>query len=148
MNLHWALKTFEELSNVELYKILQLRSSVFVVEQNCAFQDMDDNDQGSWHLCAWHNNELVAYTRLLPPGASYTEASIGRVVNSKSARGKSIGKELMQRSIEGIYTLFGRTAIKIGAQLYLKKFYESFGFKQVSDIYLEDDIEHIKMLLA
>ncbi|MFT3945832.1 MAG: GNAT family N-acetyltransferase [Agriterribacter sp.] len=148
MNLHWTLKTFEELSNTELYKILQLRSAIFVVEQNCVFLDMDNQDQASWHLCAWNNDELVAYTRLLPPGTLYTEASIGRVVSSKTVRGKSIGKALMQRSIDGIYVLFGKTAIKIGAQLYLKKFYESFGFRQVSDIYLEDGIEHIKMLLV
>ncbi|MFT3749789.1 MAG: GNAT family N-acetyltransferase [Agriterribacter sp.] len=146
MDLRWTLKKFEELTSIELYKILQLRSAVFVVEQNCAFQDMDDKDQASWHLCAWSNDALVAYTRLLPPGISYTEASVGRVVNAKVVRGKSIGKELMQRSVDAIYTLFGKSAIKIGAQLYLKKFYESFGFKQVSDIYLEDDIEHIKML--
>lgn len=148
MELHWTLKKFEALTTVELYKILQLRTAVFVVEQHCVFQDMDNNDQASWHLCAWHNNEPVAYTRLLPPGISYKEASIGRVLSSKAVRGKSIGKELMQRSIEGIHELFGRAPIKIGAQLYLKNFYEGFGFKQVSDIYLEDDIEHIKMLLA
>lgn len=146
MELRWTLKKFEELTNIEVYKILQLRSAVFVVEQNCAFQDIDDNDQASWHLCAWHNDELVAYTRLLSPGTSYTEASIGRVVSSKIVRGKSIGRELMQRSIDAIHILFGTSAIKIGAQLYLKKFYESFGFKQVSDVYLEDNIEHIKML--
>ncbi|MBN8789354.1 MAG: GNAT family N-acetyltransferase, partial [Terrimonas sp.] len=83
---------------------------------------------------------------LLSPGTSYTEASIGRVVSSQIVRGKSIGRELMQRSIDAIHILFGTSAIKIGAQLYLKKFYESFGFKQVSDVYLEDNIEHIKML--
>ena len=147
MELCWTLKKFNELTNTELYKILQLRTAVFVLEQHCVFQDMDNKDQASWHLCAWNNNELVAYTRLLPPGLAYTEASIGRVINSKTVRGKSIGKALMQRSIAAVYELFGKTPIKIGAQLYLKKFYEGFGFKQVSDIYLEDHIEHIKMLL-
>lgn len=148
MELHWSLKKFEELTNIELYKILQLRTQVFVVEQNCVFQDMDDKDQLSWHLCAWHNNELAAYTRLLPPGLSYAESSIGRVVTSQNARGKKAGKELMRHSIDAAYELFGKTNIKIGAQFYLKKFYESLGFKQVSDIYLEDGIEHIKMLLS
>lgn len=147
MKLRWTLKTFEELTNIELYKILQLRSDVFVVEQHCLYRDMDDKDQHSWHLCAWNNTgELVAFTRLLPPGISYDEASIGRVLTSKTVRGKDIGKELMSRSIDAVYELFGKTNIKIGAQLYLKKFYESFGFKQVSDVYFEDNIEHIKML--
>ena len=148
MKLHWTLKTFEELTNSELYKILQLRSAVFVIEQRCIFQDADNKDYYSWHLCAWHNNELVAYTRLIPPGISYEEASIGRVLSSNSIRGKTIGKELMKRSIDAIYNLFGKTPVKIGAQLYLKKFYEGFGFKQVSDVYLEDEIDHIKMLLS
>lgn len=146
MELRWTLKKFEDLTNIELYKVLQLRTAVFVVEQLCVFQDMDDKDQQSWHVCAWNNDELVAYTRLLPPGLAYPEPSIGRVITSTSVRGKSAGKQLMQQSIDAVYQLFGQTAIKIGAQLYLKKFYESFGFKQVSDIYLEDDIEHITML--
>lgn len=148
MELSWTLKKFEELKNEELYKILQLRTEIFVLEQHCVFQDMDDKDQHAWHLCAWHHNILVAYTRILPPGISYTEASIGRVLNAKSVRGKNVGKALIQRSIDATYQLFGKTNIKIGAQLYLKKFYESFGFKQVSEVYLEDEIEHIKMLLS
>lgn len=148
MELSWTLKKFDELSNIELYRILQLRSEVFVIEQHCNYRDLDDKDQDSWHLCAWQDDKLVAYTRLLPPGLSYKEASIGRVLNAKSIRGKNIGKELIQRSIDTVYSLSGKTDIKIGAQLYLKKFYEGFGFKQVSDIYLEDEIEHIKMLLS
>lgn len=147
MQLRWTLTAFNELTIDQLYKIMQLRMAVFVVEQHCIFQDADDKDQHAWHLCAWNDEELVAYTRLLPPGISYTEASIGRVLNAKSVRGKNVGKELMERSIEGVYQLFGKGAIKIGAQLYLKKFYEGFGFATCGDIYLEDEIEHIKMLL-
>ena len=147
MPLHWTLIPFQELTTDQLYKILQLRIAVFVVEQHCIFQDADDKDRQAWHLCGWDGNNLVAYTRVLPPGVSYTEASIGRVLTAKSVRGKNIGKELIQRSIEAAYQLFGKTSIQIGAQLYLQKFYESFGFNRNSDVYLEDDIPHIKMIL-
>jgi ElaA protein len=117
-----------------------------VVEQACIFQDADDKDQEAWHYMAWLDNKLVAYTRLLAPGASYEEASIGRVITSQAVRRTGIGKTLMQHSIEWIYSLFGNGPIQIGAQLYLKKFYESFGFKQTGEVYLEDGIEHIHMI--
>ena len=147
MQLQWTVKKFEELTVHELYKIMQLRMEVFIVEQQCTFLDADDNDQKAWHLCAWNEEKLVAYTRLFAPGIIYREAAIGRVVNAAAERGTGIGKALMERSILAVYQLFGRVPIKIGAQLYLKKFYESFGFLQDSDIYLEDKIEHIKMIL-
>ena len=145
----WIFKKFDELTPGELYACLQLRNEVFVVEQNCVFQDADDKDQICYHLMCWEGKKLLAYTRIAPPGICYEESSIGRVVSSPSVRGKGTGKLLMQKSIELVYSLFGKgSAIKIGAQLYLKKFYESFGFKQSSDIYIEDGIEHIKMLLS
>lgn len=146
MKIRWLLKKFDELTPYELYEILQLRNEVFVVEQNCAFQDADNNDQSAWHLMGFDEKNLVAYTRLLPAGAVYEKASIGRVVTSPAVRRTGVGKELMQQSIDAIYKLFGAQPIKIGAQLYLKKFYESFGFEQISGVYLEDDIEHIYML--
>lgn len=146
MQVQWLLKKFEELTPYQLYAILQLRNEVFVVEQNCVFQDADEKDQQSMHFMGFLNNKLVAYTRLVPPGVAYEEVSIGRVVTSPSVRRSGIGKELMQRSINTIYRLFGEVPIKIGAQLYLKKFYESLGFKQVSEVYLEDGIEHIYMI--
>lgn len=146
MQVQWLLKKFEELTPYQLYAILQLRNEVFVVEQNCVFQDADDKDQQSMHFMGFLNNKLVAYTRLVPPGVAYEEVSIGRVVTSPSVRRSGIGKELMQRSIDTVYRLFGEVPIKIGAQLYLKKFYESLGFKQVSEVYLEDGIEHIYMI--
>jgi len=146
MNIEWQLKNFDELNPYELYAILQLRNEVFVVEQNCVFQDADDNDQKALHLMGFDEKKLVAYTRLLPAGTVYKEASIGRVVTSSSVRRSGVGKKLMQQSIDKLYELFGRQPIKIGAQLYLKKFYQSFGFEQVSDVYLEDGIEHIYML--
>lgn len=144
----WTCKKFEELSNEELYKIIQLRLSVFVVEQNCPYQDCDDKDQESWHMMGWHNNQLMAYSRLIPPGIAYEDPSIGRVVTSKSVRGTRMGKELMVRSVEHAHHLFGKVPITIGAQLYLTRFYESVGFTIISDVYLEDGIEHIKMRLG
>jgi ElaA protein len=146
MPIQWLLKKFEELTPYQLYAILQLRNEVFVVEQNCVFQDADDKDQDSFHLMGFLNNKLVAYTRLVPSGISYEQPSIGRVVTSPSVRKIGAGKELMHQSINAVYNLFGEQPIKIGAQLYLKKFYESFGFKQISDVYDEDGIDHIYML--
>jgi ElaA protein len=120
---------------------------VFVVEQDCVFQDCDDKDQQSYHYMGWQRDKLVAYTRLMPPGIAYANSSIGRVVTSSLVRGNKIGRELMKRSINKMIKLFGKVSITIGAQLYLKNFYESFGFIKTGDIYLEDGIEHIKMQL-
>jgi len=145
MQLDWILKKFESLSPFEVYAVLQLRNEVFVVEQNCVFQDADDKDQESYHLLGYVGNKLVAYTRLVPPGVIYDDASIGRVVTSPSVRRSGAGRELMKNSIAHCYRLFGERPIRIGAQLYLKEFYESFGFHQISDVYLEDGIEHIYM---
>jgi ElaA protein len=144
--MNWKLKKFDDLQPHELYAILRLRNEVFVVEQQCIFQDADEKDQGCYHLMGFIDESLAAYTRLVPPGWIYPEASIGRVVTSPAFRGGGSGKLLMQRSIETCIDLFGQVDIKIGAQLYLKKFYESFGFIQSSAIYLEDNIEHIYML--
>ena len=143
----WSCKSFTELTIEELYKILQLRMEVFVVEQNSVYQDCDDKDQRSYHYMGWQKDKLVAYTRLLPPGIAYPNCSIGRVVTSPLVRGYKIGRELMERSINKTTELFGKASITIGAQLYLKNFYESLGFIKTSDIYLEDGIEHIKMQL-
>lgn len=146
MQIQWIVRKFEELTPLEVYRILQLRNEVFVVEQNCVFQDADDKDQPSFHLMAMKGDRLVAYTRLVPPGIAYEEPSIGRVVTSPSVRGTGIGKELMLRSIKTTEELFGLLPIKIGAQLYLNKFYSSLGFQQCSEVYLEDGIEHIYMI--
>jgi ElaA protein len=142
----WSLKKFHELSALEIYEILKLRSEVFVVEQNCVFLDMDDKDQMAHHLQGRINGQLAAVVRILPPGLAYDEPSIGRVVSSPLFRRKGVGIELMKKAIEQTISLYGEVAIKIGAQLYLKKFYESFGFIQCSETYLEDDIPHIKMI--
>lgn len=142
----WTLVKFDDLSALELYKIMQLRNEVFVVEQNCVYQDADDKDQKGFHFMGWDDETLIAYTRILPPGLSYTEPSIGRVVTAPSARKNGIGRELMIRSIAAVKKLYGELPIKIGAQVYLQKFYTSLGFLQTSAIYMEDNIEHIEMV--
>lgn len=146
MNINWTCKAFNSLTPAELYSILQLRNEVFVVEQSCVYQDCDDKDRQSYHFMGLQQDKLVAYTRLLPAGLAYEEISIGRVVTSPSIRGTKTGKLLMEKSIEKIRELFGSSAIKIGAQLYLKPFYQSLGFIECGGIYLEDGIEHIKMV--
>ncbi|PWU04829.1 MAG: GNAT family N-acetyltransferase [Bacteroidetes bacterium] len=148
MKTEWSIKSFDELTSLELYKIIQLRIEVFVVEQNCPFQDADNKDQTSWHFMGWQSDQLVAYTRIVPPGLAFSEPSIGRVVTSKLVRGTGMGRILMEKSMEELYKLYPSSSIKIGAQLYLKTFYESLGFVTCSDIYLEDGIEHIYMIKA
>ena len=143
----WINKKFDELTLHELYVILQLRSEVFVVEQNCPFLDADNKDFHCYHLCGWADGSLAAYTRLVPPGLAYREMSVGRVVTSIKFRALGYGKILMEESIKTCYHLFGKQAIRIGAQLYLKRFYESFGFVQDSAVYDEDGIDHIEMIL-
>ncbi len=128
MEIQWFLKRFDELTPQQLYAILQLRNEVFVVEQNCVFQDADDKDQDSYHLMGFYQNLLVAYTRIVPPGVIYEQASIGRVVTSTLVRRHGTGKLLMQQSIQSVYELFDKVQIKIGAQLYLKACYQACGF--------------------
>jgi len=144
--MNWILKKFEDLTPFDLYAILQLRNEVFVVEQNCVYQDLDNKDQPSYHLMGWDADKLLAYTRIIPPGIAYTEPSIGRVITSPAARRTGTGKELMHQSIATTKKLYGNLPIKIGAQLYLVKFYTSLGFHSTGAVYLEDGIEHIEMI--
>lgn len=144
----WTCKRFDQLSPQELYGILRLRSEVFVVEQNCVFLDMDDKDQYCHHLMGRQGSLLLGYSRIVPAGISYVESSIGRIVSSPALRRRGIGRELMTESIHTLYALHGKRDIRIGAQYYLKSFYEFFGFVQKGEIYLEDGIEHIEMLLT
>jgi ElaA protein len=145
MELTWTYKSFSELTPAELYAILQLRIEVFCVEQNCVYQDADGKDQQSIHLCGWNGDFLAAYCRILPAGLSYDYPSIGRVVSSPQYRKGGYGRLLMQKAIKKTIELFPAPLIVISAQLYLKAFYESLGFEQVSEVYLEDNIPHIKM---
>ena len=147
MQISWILKKFDELTALELYAIMQLRNEVFVVEQNCVYQDADDKDPLSYHLAGLESGNLVAYCRLIPPGIVYPECSIGRVVSSPKYRKIGAGRKLMQVAIENAFRLFNCNTIKIGAQLYLMEFYASLGFIQCSGQYLEDGIPHIAMLL-
>ncbi|BAV08776.1 ElaA protein [Filimonas lacunae] len=146
MNFSAVCKHFTELTLQELYALLRLRSEVFVVEQNCVFLDMDNKDQECHHLLLWDGNNLVACARLVPPGISYTEMSIGRIVSSPAYRGTGSGQQLVAAAIELCYELFGKANIQIGAQLYLEKFYGSFGFERIGEVYDEDGIDHIHML--
>jgi ElaA protein len=146
--LNWVSKHFNDLTPHELYYIIQLRNEVFVLEQNCIYQDADGKDLKAYHLMGFNENgQLMAYTRMLPAGVSFDEPSIGRVVTHADVRRSGAGKELMKRSIITCYNLFGHQNIRIGAQLYLLSFYESIGFKQIGKVYLEDGIEHIEMIL-
>lgn len=148
MSLTIVSKNFEELSNHELYDILRLRSEVFVVEQTCVFLDLDNKDQQCHHIAFYQNNGIVATARLVPPGLAYEQMSIGRIISSGAVRGTGIGKQLVAFAITECYRIFGEGPIKIGAQLYAKKFYEQFGFEQCSEVYDEDGIDHISMLKA
>ncbi|HET6768113.1 MAG TPA: GNAT family N-acetyltransferase [Chitinophagaceae bacterium] len=141
----WILKKFGELTLDELYSILELRSKVFIVEQNCVYNDPDGNDQVAWHLMGVGEEQLIAYARILPPGVVYTDPAIGRVVTAPSKRKSGLGRELMNRCIKHCEDLFGKTSITLSAQVYLKKFYESLGFSAIGNEYLDDGIPHIKM---
>ena len=145
---NWVCKHFSALTTEELYRLLRLRSEVFVVEQNCVFLDMDNKDLVCDHLMGWRQDQLLGYSRIVPPGISYAESSIGRIVILPAERGSGIGRELMAQSIKALYRLHGKRDIRIGAQYYLKDFYESFGFVQTGEIYPEDGINHIEMLLS
>jgi ElaA protein len=144
--MEYFVKKFSELTTTELYKILQLRSEVFVVEQDCVYQDLDFKDQKSLHILGVKNNRIVAYTRIFKPGDYFDNASIGRVVVAFLERKNSYGHEVMKASIQAIKDYFKVDKITISAQVYLKKFYESHQFKQVGASYLEDGIPHIEML--
>ena len=141
----WTIKRFDELTLDELYDVLQLRNEVFIVEQNCVYKDLDGKDQSAWHLMAVEDDKLVAYTRILPPGVSYDNPAIGRVLTSSSKRRSGLGRELMKRSIEACEKIFGKTFITLSAQVYLRSFYESFHFIAVGEAYLDDGIPHIEM---
>jgi ElaA protein len=145
MPIHWKIKTFEELSTPELYQILRLRSEVFVVEQNCVYQDIDNKDQKALHLFGEFEGEIIAYSRLFQPGDYFEFSSIGRVIVAEKHRDKNYGHELINLSILAIKNQFNEDSITISAQLYLKKFYETHGFIATSETYLEDDIPHIEM---
>ncbi|AWI25179.1 GNAT family N-acetyltransferase [Flavobacterium pallidum] len=146
MELQFKISAFDDLSVSELYQILHLRESVFIIEQDCIYQDLDHKDQKALHVIGKCDGMVVAYSRLFKPGDYFENASIGRVVIDAGFRDRKWGYPLMHTSIDGILQHFGESRIEISAQLYLKKFYENNGFHAISDTYLEDDIPHIRML--
>ena len=146
MELKWKIKPFEALTVHELYDLLKVRSEIFVLEQNCVYLDIDGKDKLALHLIGEYDGKVVAYARLFDSGISFDNASIGRVVVDANYRDRKWGHDLMREAISAIKSNFGKDKITIGAQLYLKKFYESHGFIQTSEMYLEDDIPHIEMI--
>ncbi len=147
MKLDWTIKRFQELSTDELYDILDLRVRVFVVEQNCPYPELDGKDRQSTHVFGREEGgDMVAYSRIVDPGLSYQEPSIGRVLTHQSYRGKGLGDELMEQSMHHIREKFGQVSVKISAQEYLRKYYQNHGFESLSDIYLEDEIPHLEMI--
>ena len=144
--MHWDCLKFHELTAAQLYEILALRSAVFVVEQNCVYQDPDGYDPNALHLMGHRDNNLLCYTRLLAPGVKYEGASIGRVITNTAARGTGLGKQLMTESIKACENHWPGSPISISAQQYLEKFYFELGFKAETDPYMEDGIPHIKMI--
>ncbi|HBO30492.1 MAG TPA: GNAT family N-acetyltransferase [Leeuwenhoekiella sp.] len=140
------IKAFNELTLNSLYEVLQLRAEVFVVEQNCPYQDVDGKDQKAMHILGYHKEQLVAYTRVFKPGYYFDNASIGRVVVKENARQYGFGKDIMKASIAFIEDTLDLSTIELSAQTYLKKFYNDLGFKEIGEGYLEDDIPHIRMI--
>jgi ElaA protein len=140
------VKTFQELTTQELYDLLQLRSEIFVVEQNCVYQDMDGKDQKALHVLGIKKGKIVAYTRTFKPLDYFKQASIGRVVVAKNERQLNYGYDIMKASIKAIEKYYKQTHIKISAQTYLKKFYNNLGFIETGEEYLEDNIPHVAMV--
>lgn len=146
--MQWNFKTFNELTINEFHNILQLRINVFVVEQDCPYEELDSKDKKALHLFAFAEDTpdtIVAYTRIFKPGDYYKEAAFGRVVVHPDFRKQQLGYELIKKTISAIEENFNTSTIKIGAQTYLQKFYQSFSFKQIGDEYMEDGIPHIHM---
>ena len=139
-------KTFQQLTTKELYDLLQLRSEVFVVEQECVYQDLDGKDEKALHVIGKKDNKIVAYTRVFKPGDYFENPSIGRVVVSKEERKHKYGYDIMEASIKVVKEQFNEASIKLSAQTYLKKFYNNLGFKEEGEEYLEDGIPHVVMI--
>ena len=148
MALDWRTITFGELTPAELYAILQLRQDVFIIEQDCIYPDLDNLDPMAAHMSAWRDSEIMAYQRCLPPGVSYPESSLGRIVVAQAGRGLQLGRELVQRGIDYNRSCWPLSNIQIGAQAHLQDFYGSLGFTPLGAEYIEDGIAHRHMVLA
>jgi ElaA protein len=144
--LDWKLKKFNELTIEELYGILKLRNEIFVVEQQCTYQDCDDKDKSAVHLFLRDKDEFITYLRIMEKGVSYNEISIGRVCVNKKYRGKGLSRAMMLEALKYIEENLNEYEVRISAQTYLIEFYKSLGFREVSEEYLEDNIPHVEML--
>jgi ElaA protein len=144
--LDWQWSALSDLSARQLYAILAARVAVFIVEQNCAYQELDGLDFDAEHLVAWSGSDVAGYLRLVAPGARFAEPSLGRIITTQAFRGSGLGRELVARGLERARLRYPGQAVRISAQQYLEKFYRSFGFETVSETYLEDGIPHVEML--
>lgn len=144
-NIIWKIKSFEEITTSELYEIIRARVDVFVVEQDCPYPDLDGYDQQAVHIWAEQDQDVLAYCRIFNNGIKYPETSIGRVLTTEKARGKSLGKQLIQYAVETIENRFHTSEVRISAQDYLLRFYSGFGFVDTGKKYLEDNIPHTEM---
>lgn len=148
-NYTWKIKHFSEITTLELYNLIQLREKVFVVEQDCPYLDVDGKDLDAYHIfCVNQNDAILATSRILKPGVSYPETSIGRVCVAQEARKNKLGKEMMLLCIEFIQNKMQHNEIRLSAQTYLTQFYKDLGFEPIGEIYLEDNIPHIEMYFA
>ena len=146
--LKWQWSSLGDLSAEQVYAILAARVAIFVVEQNCAYQDLDGLDLDAEHLIAWSGREVAGYLRVLAPGTRFEDPSIGRIITTQRFRGTGLGRDLVAKGIERTRLRYPGRLIRISAQSYLEKFYGSFGFKTVSEPYMEDNIPHVEMILV
>lgn len=146
MTYQWQTSDFGGLNTLELYAALRLRQQVFVLEQNCAYLDLDNLDQDAVHMMCWREGDLLAYQRCLAPGANFIESALGRIVVSAPARGQDLGRELVRRGIRHNLERWPNNDIRINAQAYLQAFYAELGFVADGDVFDEDDIPHIQMV--
>jgi ElaA protein len=146
MTIDWQWRRYAELSPLEIHAIFAARQAVFIVEQTCPYPDIDGKDLEALHLSGWSGDQLAAYLRLLAPGVSYEEPSLGRIITTDIARGTGLGRELVARGLDKLHELYPELPTRIGAQAHLEKFYGSLGFVQASEPYDEDGIMHIEML--
>jgi ElaA protein len=147
-DIRWQWCRLGELSAAQLYAVLAARVAVFVVEQNCAYQELDGLDADAEHLIAWSGAEVAGYLRVLAPGTRFADPSIGRIITSKPFRGSGLGRELVAKGIARARERYPGKPLRMSAQAYLQKFYREFGFETASEPYLEDDIPHVEMVLS